>query len=182
MIYLKLLCTKLYIMYPILEDAFLRYPMRKKVAELLLKYGLRVDKSAKVYCGEIELSPAKIARSLGVDRRVVIETAQMIAEVKELQGIFSGLIPKAFISGVARHLGFEVLEIESEPHAVGIVSAITKIIADAEISIRQIVTDDPDIYPNPKLTIILEKKLTAFALVKLRELKHINKISIASGS
>ncbi|VVC03900.1 Uncharacterised protein [Candidatus Bilamarchaeum dharawalense] len=169
-------------MYPILEDAFLRYPMRKKVAELLLKYGLRVDKSAKIYCGEIELSPAKIARSLDVDRRVVIETAQMISEVKELFGIFDGLVPKAFISGVAKHLGFEVLEIESEPHSVGIVSAVTKIIADARISIRQIVTDDPDIYPTPKLTIILEKKLSASALVKLRELKNIKKISIESSN
>ena len=169
-------------MYPLLEDAFLRYPMRKKVAELLLKYGLRVDKKAVIYCGDIELSPAKIARSVNVDRRVVIETAQMIAEVNELLGIFNGLVPKAFISGVASHLGFEVLEIESEPHAIGIVSAVTRIIADAGISIRQIVTDDPDIYPTPKLTIILEKKLPAMALVKLRELKNIKKISIESGT
>ncbi|MFH1784924.1 MAG: regulator [Candidatus Micrarchaeota archaeon] len=167
-------------MYPILEDAFLRYPMRKKVAELLLKYGLRVDKKAVIYCGEIELSPAKIARSLRVDRRVVIETAQMIAEVEELSNIFEDLIPKAFISGVAKHLGFEVLEIESKPHAVGIVSAVTRIIADARISIRQVVTDDPDIYPNPKLTIILEKKLSGSALIKLRELKYIKKISLES--
>jgi predicted regulator of amino acid metabolism with ACT domain len=168
-------------MYPILEDAFLRYPMRKKVAELLLKYGLKVDKNAVIYCGEIELSPAKIARAVGVDRRVVIETAQLIAEVKELHSIFDGLIPKAFIGGVARNLGFEVLEIESEPHAVGIVSSVTKIISDAKISIRQAVTDDPDIYPTPRLTIILEKKLPASALVKLRELKLIKKISIESG-
>jgi predicted regulator of amino acid metabolism with ACT domain len=154
--------------------------MRKKVAELLLKYGLRIDKQAKIFCGDVELSPSKISRALSVDRRVVLETAQMIAGVDELFNIFSGLAPRSFISGVAKHLGFEVLEIESEPHAVGIVSAVTKIIADARISIRQIVTDDPDIYPNPKLTIILEKALPTSALVKLRKLKLIRKISITS--
>ncbi|NYZ74228.1 regulator, partial [Candidatus Micrarchaeota archaeon] len=155
-------------MYPILEDAFLRYPMRKKVAEILLKYGLRVDKNGRIFSGNIEISPVKVARAVAVDRRVVLETAHMIAEVPELFGIFESLAPTAFIRGVARHLGFEVIEIEAEPHAVGIVSAVTSIIAEAKISIRQIVSDDPDIYPNPKLTIVLEKQLPGQALVKIR--------------
>lgn len=178
MIYLKLFCIKIYIMYDILEDAFIRYPMRKKVAELLLRYGLSVDKKAGIYCGVIELSPAKIARAVGVDRRVVIETALMISEVPELLGIFSGLVPTALIRGAARNLGFEVLELEAEPHAIGIVSKVTAIISNARISIRQIVADDPDIYPNPKLTIIVEKRLPGSVLVELRELKNIKKISI----
>lgn len=82
------------------------------------------------------------------------------------------------IRGVARHLGFEVLEIEAEPHASGIVSAVSSIIADAGISIRQIVSDDPDIYPNPKLTIVLEKKLPGPAIAKIRALKRITRISL----
>lgn len=168
----------MYIMYPILEDAFLRYPMRKKVAELLLKQGLRIDKNGKIYSGEIEMGPAKIARALKIDRRVVIETASMIAEHRELLGIFSALMPVAKISGVAKNLGFEVIVIEAEPHAVGIVSKVTKIIADSRITIRQIIADDPDIYPAPKLTVILEKRLPGKALVKLREIKEITKISI----
>ena len=165
-------------MFPILEDAFLRYPMRRKVAELLLRHGLRVDKESRVFCGEIEISPVKIARALDADRRVVIETAEMIANVPELFAIFNGLVPKAFIKGVAKNLGFEVLEIEAEPHAVGIASAVTAIIAEAGVSIRQIVTDDPDIYPNPTMTIILEKRLPGKALIKIRELKNIIRISI----
>ncbi len=179
MIYLNLLCTKIYIMYPILEDAFLRYPMRKKVAEIMLMQGLRVDKKGRIYSGNIEMSPVKIARALDVDRRVVLETAAMIADVPELFGIFESLAPTSFIRGVARHLGFEVLEIEAEPHAVGIVSAVSKAIADAKISIRQIVSDDPDIYPNPKLTIVVEKRLPGSAIAQLRGLKQIRRISIS---
>lgn len=165
-------------MYPILEDAFLRFPMRKKVARLLLEYGLRVDENARIFCGDIDMSPAKIARAVGVDRRVVIETARLIADTPELFSIFSGLSSRAFIRGVAHHLGFEVLEIEGDSHAIGIVSAATAIIAKAGISIRQVVSDDPDIYPAPKLTIILEKRLPGTVLAKLRELKHIRKLSI----
>jgi predicted regulator of amino acid metabolism with ACT domain len=61
---------------------------------------------------------------------------------------------------------------------VGVASAVTAVIAEAKVSIRQIVTDDPDIYPNPKMTIILEKRLPGPALVKIRELKSIIRISI----
>jgi predicted regulator of amino acid metabolism with ACT domain len=165
-------------MYPILEDAFIRYPMRKKVAELLLRQGFSVDKGGSLFCGPVEVSPVKIARALGVDRRVVLETAQMIRDVPELFGIFSGLEPTASIKGVARQLGFEVLEIEAEPHARGIVSAVSAIIAESGISIRQLICDDPDIYPNPKLTVVLEKKLPGSAFAKIRELKNIGRISI----
>lgn len=165
-------------MYPILEDAFLRYPMRKKVVYLFLNHGFRVDKFGVIYCGQVEVSPAKIARAIGVDRRVIIETAQMLAGVPELFKICEGLEPRAFIRGVARHLGFEVIEIEGDSHSIGIVSSVTKIISDARISIRQVVSDDPDIYPNPKLTIILEKRLPGSALVKIRELKNIKRLTI----
>ncbi len=168
----------MYIMYPILEDAFIRYPMRKKVAELLLRQGMRVDRKGRIFSGEVEVSPVKIARALRVDRRVVLETAQMIAGIPELFGIFESLAPTSFIRGVAKHLGFEVLEIEAEPHASGIVAAVSAIIAEKRISIRQIVSDDPDIYPNPKLTIILEKRLPGAAIGKLRGLKQIKRISM----
>jgi uncharacterized protein len=165
-------------MYPILEDAFLRFPMRRKVAELLLRQGMRVDKEGRIFSGPIEASPVKISRALGVDRRVVLETAQMISDVPELLGIFEGLMPTAYIKGVAKNLGFEVIEIEAEPHAKGIVSAVTAIIADAGVSIRQLVCDDPDIYPNPKLTVVLEKRLPPAAFLKIRELKNIRRLSV----
>lgn len=165
-------------MYPLLEKKFEAYPMRRKVAEALLMYGLRVDEKGAIYCAGIGLSPAKISRAINVDRRVIIETGQMIAQDKGLIGIFSGLQPKAFISGSAHNLGFQVLEIEAEPHAAGIVAEATGLIGKAGISIRQIIADDPDIYPSPKLTIILEKKLPPETLAKLGKIKSIRKISI----
>lgn len=164
-------------MYAILDYAFVRYPMRKIVVDLFLRRGFRIDKKSRIFCGEVEISPVKIARALKVDRRVVIETAQMIASTPELFKIFEELQPTAFINKVAKHLGFEVLEISAEPHNIGTISSVTKIITDSKIVIRQLVCDDPDIYPEPKLTIILESRLPGVALSKMRDLK-IKKLSI----
>lgn len=164
-------------MYAKIERAFLGFPSRKTVVEAMLKYGLRVDGKGKVYCADIEMPPAKIARALGVDRRVVIETAKHISKNGELYEIFSALRPTAFIAGSARKLGFEVLEIEAEPHEKGIVKEIATLIADAGIAIRQIVADDPDMYPNPKLTIVLEKALPGNLIDKLKKSKKIRRIS-----
>ncbi len=164
-------------MYGKIEKAFLGYPSRKIVVEAFLKYGLRVDGKGRVYCADIEMPPAKIARALMLDRRVVIETARQISKDEELYGIFATLRPTAFIAGSARKLGFEVLEIEAEPHGKGIVKDVAALIADAGITIRQIVADDPDIYPNPKLTIVLEKALPGSIVEKLKKNRKIRRIS-----
>jgi len=165
-------------MYKSLEKVFSESPGKRKIAEALLRYGLRVGSDGKISCAEIELPPAKIARALGVDRRVVIETARTISNNDELFGIFSELMPTAFISKAASKLGFESIEIKAEPHAIGIVSGVSKIVADEKICIRQIVADDPDIYPEPKLTIVLEKKLSGNAIDKLRKVKGVKEIVI----
>jgi predicted regulator of amino acid metabolism with ACT domain len=165
-------------MYKMLERAFADSPGKRKVAEAMLRYGLRVDERGRILCSEIELSPAKMARALGVDRRVVIETGRMIAQDDELYSIFSQLLPTAFIGRVADKLGFESIEIRAEPHQKGIVASVSSIVAKRGIGIRQIVADDPDIYPEPKLTLILEKKLDGAGIDKLRKVKGVREIVI----
>jgi hypothetical protein len=165
-------------MYKMLEKAFADSPSKRKVIEALLRYGLLVDERGRIFCSEIELSPAKIARALGVDRRVIIETGKMIAKDDELYSIFSQLLPTAFIGRVAHKLGFESIEIRAEPHQKGIVASASAIIAERGISIRQIVADDPDIYPEPKLTLILERMLDGAAINKLRKIKGVREIVI----
>ncbi len=164
-------------MYAKIENEFANFPARKIVVETILKYGLSVNKKGNIYCAEIELTPTKIAKALKIDRRVVIETAKQIAKNNELYEIFSTLRPTAFIARSARKLGFEVLEIEAEPHEKGIIKNITELISGAGINIRQIVADDPDIYPNPKLTIVLENALSGSIIEKLKQNKKIFRIS-----
>jgi hypothetical protein len=165
-------------MYKILERAFAESPVKRKIVEALLKYGLRVDERGKIFCSDIELSPAKMARALEVDRRVVIETGRMIARDDELYSIFSQLLPTAFIGKAAQKLGFESIEIRAEPHERGIVAGVSSIIAEENIGIRQIVADDPDIYPEPKLTLILERRLSGSAINRLRKVRGVREIVI----
>ena len=55
------------------------YPGRQKVAKALVEFGLSIKENSSIYCGGIELSDVKIARHLGVDRRTVRETAELIS-------------------------------------------------------------------------------------------------------
>ncbi|MEW5902483.1 MAG: amino acid-binding ACT domain protein [Acidobacteriota bacterium] len=144
----------------------------------MLRYGLRVDKGGKVFCGEIELSPVKIGRSVGCDRRVVIDTAKMISEDQGLLDVFSGLRPTAFVGGAAKSLGFGLVEIRADPNSVGLVAKVSKALADEKIVIRQIVADDPDIYPEPKLSIVAGGKLPPKLISKLQGIKGIERISL----
>lgn len=161
-----------------LEKFFERARGRKVVATELLRLGLKVDSKGKVYAGNIEVPPAKIGRALNVDRRVVIETARAIASDSKLLQIFYKLEPRAFIGNSAKELGFDSIEIRANPKKKGIVAGVTKILADEGIVIRQVITDDPDLFPDPVLTIVIDGKLNANVIRRLKELKFAEGISI----
>jgi len=59
-------------------------PQPQILYHYLLSYGLCI-KDGKIYCGNIELSFSKIARAIGVDRRVVMNTVETIEKNKELK-------------------------------------------------------------------------------------------------
>jgi predicted regulator of amino acid metabolism with ACT domain len=165
-------------MLDILEKFFEHARGRKLVATELLRLGLKVDAEGKIYVGSIELPPAKIARALSVDRRVVIETAKAIANDDKLLQIFYRLESRAFMGNAAKELGFDVIEIRADPKRKGIVAAVTKILADSGIVIRQIISDDPDLYPDPVLTIIIDGSLDAKTIKKIKELEFAQAIMI----
>lgn len=165
-------------MLKLLENFFEKARGRKLVAIEFLKHGIRIDSKAKIYFGKIEIAPAKIARTLGVDRRVVIETAKSISKNEKLLQIFHRLEPRAFIGKAAKEFGFDTIEIRANPKKKGIVAAVTKILAEEKILIRQIITDDPDLFPDPVLTIIIQGKLKPKAIKKLKELEFAESVLI----
>ena len=65
---------------------FDKYPKRKKLAQKLIEYGLRL-KDGKIYCGLIELSDSKIARAFNIDRRIINSTIKTITDKKDLKRI-----------------------------------------------------------------------------------------------
>jgi len=165
-------------MLKLLEDFFSRAHGRRLVATEMLKCGMRVGSNAAIYFGSIEVPPAKIARALNVDRRVVIQTAKDIAADARLLQIFYRLQPRAFIGDAAKELGCDALIIRAEAKKKNIVSSVARVLSENSILIRQIVTDDPYIYPDPVLTIVIDGHLNPKVIKKLKELPFADSITI----
>lgn len=160
------------------ERYFENLPIRKKVAALFLMYGLSIKEDEKIHCNEVEVSYTSIARAVGVDRRVVKETVRMILRNEELSTVFKNLSSVAFYNEVAKRMHFGVVEIYAEASTVGIVAKVSTMIAQENISIRQIVADDPTLFPEPKLTIITGKKVPGELLDQFLDVEGVKRVSI----
>jgi hypothetical protein len=153
-------------------------PERLVVARFVLEHGLRVS-GEKVYCGKVEIPAKKIADALGVDRRTVGRTARMLHENPRLKDIFTNMQPTFSLKGIAKFLGFGVIEIfVQDASKPGILAACAKVIAEEDISIRQAFADDPDLSPEVKLTIITESPVPGSVYEKLHKLAFVEHVSI----
>jgi len=151
---------------------------RKEIATLFLILGLSCRDDNKVYCQDIEVPIKKIADSMGIDRRVVHETVKDILSNERLKQIFAGLKPRAFLRDSATAMNWGVIEIEACPETVGIVAGVSTLIANEGLSIRQVVADDPNLFPQPKLTIVTEQKIPPHLYEKILDVDGVIKVSI----
>jgi predicted regulator of amino acid metabolism with ACT domain len=173
--YVKVRCSNLWRQ---ISEHLEEYPGRQKVARALVELGLSVREGSRIFCGGIELSDVKIARYLALDRRTVRETAQLITSDPILRSVFERIRPAGpFLADVARFLGYTVIEIYADSHSVGIVAQAAALIAEENISIRQAVADDPDLTPEPKLTLVVEKEPSGTILQKMLKIPGVKKIS-----
>jgi predicted regulator of amino acid metabolism with ACT domain len=156
------------------------YPERLAVARVLVENGLGI-RDRKIFCNEIEVPVMKVARVAKVDRRTVMETLQMISHDKELGELFQRIRSAGLsLREIARHLGLGVVEITPEdPKTVGILASSASIIAEAGISIRQALVDDPELNPEPRLTLITEKTIPGDVIAKILKVKGVKRVSVS---
>jgi len=166
-------------MWSKISEYFRGHPERLSVVRTLIENGLCV-KGSRVYCNEIEIPAVRIARAAKVDRRTVAETVETILTNEELKVIFTHIRSAGLsLKDIARHLGYGVVEITPEdPRIIGILARAATFIADEGISIRQALVDDPQLYPEPKLTLITERKIPGELIPKLLKVKGVAKVSI----
>jgi len=81
------------------------------------------------------------------------------------------------LGDVAKFLGYSVIEIYADPHTVGIVAQAAALISQENIAIRQAVADDPDLTPDPKLTLVVEKQPSGTILQRMLKIPGVIKIS-----
>lgn len=155
------------------------HPQRLSVARVLVENGLGI-RDGKIYCNEIEIPPIRISRVAGVDRRTVTETIKMIEGNPELKAIFEGIRSAgSSLREIARYLNLGVVEITpTDARIPGILAGAASLIAERNISIRQAIVDDPELSPEPKLTLIAEKKIPGELIPEFLKIKGVSKVSV----
>jgi predicted regulator of amino acid metabolism with ACT domain len=155
------------------------HPERIAVAKVIIENGLAV-KDGRVYCNEIEIPSASIARVARVDRRTVSHTIESIEGNTELQMIFKHLRSAGHsLKDIAKYLGFGVVEITvDDARKPGILASAAGLLAEEKIGIRQAIVDDPDLSPEPKLTLVVETSLSGDILPRMLKIEGVKRVSI----
>ena len=167
-------------MWEKIKQYFKNTPSKLKISKIFVELGLRIGEEGKIYCGTIELSATKIAKALNVDRRIVKETTQAILNNGTLKHLFMNLKPAGpLLKDIAPYLGYGVIEIRAKPDAIGIISSTSTLIAKEGISIRQILAEDAEIYPDPKLIIITDKPIPGDLLSKFLKIPTVTTVTIS---
>jgi hypothetical protein len=166
-------------MWNMIRNQLQEYPERLKVARVLIENGLSV-KGNKIYLNQIEIPPVRIARAAGVDRRTVNETLRTIEANPELKLIFEEIRQAGHsLKEIAKHFNLGVLEITPvNAKSPGILANAAMILNRAGLSIRQAIVDDPELSPEPKLTLIVEKKIPGELIPELLKIPGIAKVSV----
>jgi len=155
-------------------------PSQQEVIRLLLERGFSVNDEGRVVSGGIEIPNTGIAREVGVDRRVVDSTTDVILDDPELRRIFQNISQIPSLMDLAPVLDLTVLTVEvHDADEPGIVAQVTTMLAERGISIRQTVSDDPEFTDDPKLYIITDDPLPGDLLTELSDLPFVHRISIS---
>ncbi len=152
-------------------------PGQQAVVRLLLERGFSVNDEGRVVSGGIEIPDTGIAREAGVDRRVVDSTADAVREDPELRRIFGNISAIPSLMDLAPVLDLSVLTVWVEDETRhGIVAEIAGLLADHEISIRQIISEDPEFATDPKLYLVTDTRPPGDLLVAVRELPYVRRV------
>ncbi len=166
-------------MWNMIKTQLEEYPERLKVARVLIENGLSVQEE-KIWLNQIEIPPVRVARAAAVDRRTVNETLRTIEADPELKLIFEEIRPAGHsLKEIAKHLNLGVLEITPvNARSAGILSNAAMILNRAGLSIRQAIVDDPELSPEPKLTLIVEKKIPGELIPEVLKIPGIAKVAV----
>jgi hypothetical protein len=155
------------------------HPERLKVLRTLIENGLSA-RNGTIYLNEIEIPPVRVARAVGVDRRTVKETLNAIKSNRELREMFEGIRSAGTsLKEIAKQLSLGVVEITPVDAKIpGILANSALILAKNGLSIRQAIVDDPELSPEPKLTLIAEKKIPGELIPQLLNVNGVAKVSV----
>ncbi len=161
----------------IVEEYFKNYPARKKVAELLVNYGISV-KNSKLYLGNIEMPINAIAHAAGVNRKIVYHTIEYIESTYELKSVFERIRPHSILTEIAPILGWEVLEIYFSGKNFGCtVEKVFHLLSEKSCEVRQII-GERWINGNNKISIVIDVPVDMEIISKIKKIEGVESIVI----
>ena len=167
-------------MFDEIMEKFSDSPSQQRVIRLLLERGFSVNDAGRVVSGGIEIPNTGIAREVEVDRRVVDATTSAILDDDELRPIFQNISAIPSLMDLAPVLDLTVCTIAvRKAEESGIVAAVTGVVADYGISIRQVITEDPEFTDEPRLYLITDDDFPGDLINDIREFEFVRRIEIA---
>lgn len=167
-------------MFDEIMEKFEGSPSQQAVIRLLLERGFSVNDQGRVVSGTIEIPNTQIAREIDVDRRVIDSTTEAILSDTELRRIFQNISHFPSLMDLAPVLDLSVLTLEvTAADESGILADVTRVIADADISIRQAVSEDPEFTDDPRLYIITDEPLPGGVIEQIRSLSFVRKLELS---
>lgn len=166
-------------MWEHLNEKFKKYPARMRVAQKMIELGLSLKDDGKIYCGNLKISDNALANAADVDRRVIKATTEVIENDPDLSNIFKNIIPAGtLLKNIAKNLNLGVIEIEVTSENEGILAAVTELISEKKVNIRQAYADDIETKEFPLLTIITESPVPSDIIKEFLSIKGVNRVSI----
>ncbi len=166
-------------MFDEIMEKFEGSPSQQAVIRLLLERGFSVNDDGRVVSGGIEIPNTGIAREIDIDRRVVDSTTAAILEDPELRRIFQNISQVPSLMDLAPVLDLTVLSVEvADAEQEGIVAAVTGVLADHGITIRQTISEDPEFTDDPRLHLVTDEDLPGEVITEIRDLPFIRSIEL----
>jgi predicted regulator of amino acid metabolism with ACT domain len=155
-------------------------PGQQDVVRLLLERGFSVNDDGRVVSGGIEIPDTGIAREVGVDRRVVDATTETILADDELRPIFQNISQIPSLMDLAPVLDLSVVRVSVyEAERPGIVAAVTALLAERDIPIRQTISEDPEFTDEPTLILVTDEPLPGDVVTALTDLPYVRSVELS---
>jgi len=166
-------------MFEEIMEKFSDSPSQQRVIRLLLERGFSVNDEGRVVSGGIEIPNTGIAREVGVDRRVVDSTTDAILADEELRPIFQNISAIPSLMDLAPVLDLTVCTVAvRDAEESGIVAEVSNRIADYDLTIRQIITEDPEFTDEPRLYVIVDGDFPGELINEIRRLPFVQRIEL----
>ncbi len=166
-------------MFEEIMEKFSDSPSQQRVIRLLLERGFSVNDEGRVVSGGIEIPNTGLARELDVDRRVVDATTDAILADKELRPIFQNISAVPSLMDLAPVLDLAVCTVAvSNASESGIVATVTNLVAEYDISLRQVLSEDPEFTDEPVLYLITDEQLPGDLITDLHGFEFVRRIEL----